>query len=247
MSARIPFGLLTLPDCCLTSRVSQSDLTAFEGGWTVLICRCFVSGLAAAVLVAAACGSFPSREEAGICYPGEHLDDSENCGCEGPCEEAFICEEGMCESLCGDGECDITTNETCATCPEDCGVCPPACGNGLLEEPEECDDGNLLAGDGCGTACVWEPVCGDEVCEAEESCLFCPTDCGICPSACGDGVLEEGEECDDSNTVVGDGCSSDCKVEFACGDDVCDVKFGEDCVSCSTDCGDCPADAGQGR
>jgi cysteine-rich repeat protein len=31
--------------------------------------------------------------------------------------------------------------------------------------------------------------------------------------ACGDGILDEGEECDDGNTASGDGCSSDCRNE----------------------------------
>ena len=28
---------------------------------------------------------------------------------------------------------------------------------------------------------------------------------------CGNGVFEQGEECDDGNTVRGDGCNSNCK------------------------------------
>jgi cysteine-rich repeat protein len=31
--------------------------------------------------------------------------------------------------------------------------------------------------------------------------------------ACGDGVVDAGEECDDGNTTSDDGCSSDCRVE----------------------------------
>ena len=30
---------------------------------------------------------------------------------------------------------------------------------------------------------------------------------------CGDGLLDSGEECDDKNTISGDGCSSSCKIE----------------------------------
>jgi cysteine-rich repeat protein len=36
----------------------------------------------------------------------------------------------------------------------------------------------------------------------------CRTDCTV--PACGDGVLDGGEVCDDGNTVGGDGCSADC-------------------------------------
>jgi cysteine-rich repeat protein len=35
---------------------------------------------------------------------------------------------------------------------------------------------------------------------------------GTCP-VCGNGILEEGEECDDGNNADGDGCSSDCRIE----------------------------------
>ena len=30
---------------------------------------------------------------------------------------------------------------------------------------------------------------------------------------CGNGVIDEGEECDDGNTIDGDGCSSSCTIE----------------------------------
>lgn len=33
------------------------------------------------------------------------------------------------------------------------GVCKPRCGNGSAEYPEECDDGNLIRGDGCESNC----------------------------------------------------------------------------------------------
>jgi len=34
---------------------------------------------------------------------------------------------------------------------------------------------------------------------------------------CGDGTLDVGEECDDGNDADGDGCSSGCEIETACG------------------------------
>lgn len=72
----------------------------------------------------------------------------------------------------------------------------PACGNGILDEgnDEECDDGNLVDGDGCSSTC-----------EIEEECECCPV--------CGNGILETGEECDDGNKINGDGCSKTCKTE----------------------------------
>jgi cysteine-rich repeat protein len=47
-------------------------------------------------------------------------------------------------------------------------------------------------------------------------------------TTCGNGLLDAGEECDDNNTVSGDGCSAACITEF-CGDDVRQVGIGEEC------------------
>lgn len=33
---------------------------------------------------------------------------------------------------------------------------PPGCGNGVLEQDEQCDDGNLVPGDGCNDRCEGE-------------------------------------------------------------------------------------------
>ncbi|MBU0766494.1 hypothetical protein KKF55_01760 [Patescibacteria group bacterium] len=60
------------------------------------------------------------------------------------------------------------------------------CSNGEIEEPlEECDDGNLVFGDGCSLLCQIEQ--GFE-CKSEPS---------ICFGSCGDGVISGGESCDD--------------------------------------------------
>jgi fibro-slime domain-containing protein len=56
-------------------------------------------------------------------------------------------------------------------------------------------------GDGCTPFCRLEPVC--------------PVAGGACNTSCGDGILlaTDTDECDDGNTVSGDGCSATCKVE----------------------------------
>jgi len=71
------------------------------------------------------------------------------------------------------------------------------CGDGIAEGTEDCDDGNLLIGDGCTPFCTREPSCTD----------------GSCTPVCGDEVVFAPETCDDGNVVDGDGCSSDCQVE----------------------------------
>ena len=62
------------------------------------------------------------------------------------------------------------------------------CGNGVLEQGEQCDDGNNTEGDGCSS---------------------------LCTTKCGDGKKGGAEECDDGNANESDGCSSACKVTSA--------------------------------
>ena len=51
------------------------------------------------------------------------------------------------------------------------------------------------------------------------------------PPVCGDGTVDAGEECDDGNTMGGDGCSPSCVLETGpvCGDGNVDVALGEEC------------------
>jgi len=77
------------------------------------------------------------------------------------------------------------------------------CGNGVVDPGEECDDGNLLDGDGCSANCTVEPP----------------------DPYCGDGKLDPGEECDDGNNVDGDGCDADCTFTPPTGFDGCTPGF----------------------
>jgi len=55
-----------------------------------------------------------------------------------------------------------TRTATATTTPAPTATATPAsrvCGNGFQESGEECDDGNLVSGDGCSTTCTLEP-CG---------------------------------------------------------------------------------------
>jgi cysteine-rich repeat protein len=64
----------------------------------------------------------------------------------------------------------------------------PSCGDGYVDVREECEDGNVVDGDGCSSVCQLEPVCGD-------------------------GVRHPPEGCDDGNTIDSDGCSSWCQPD----------------------------------
>ena len=64
-----------------------------------------------------------------------------------------------------------------------------------------------------------------------------PANCGGAPAACGNGVIEGSEQCDDHNTADGDGCSSTCQVENpSCGDGV--ATGTEECDDGNTTNGD---------
>ncbi len=88
------------------------------------------------------------------------------------------------------------------------------CGDGVIEEGETCDDGNLDSDDACPINCL-EARCGDgfvqvgvEECDdgnttEEDACL---TTCAR--NVCGDGFVDAAvEECDDQNGNENDGCS----------------------------------------
>ncbi len=91
--------------------------------------------------------------------------------------------------------------------------CPPPqiCGNGVIEEPEECDPG------GMGGA---EPASGGE-CEVDQ----CSPDC-TCPPAeavCGNNILEYGEDCDGTLNLAGNYWDSFKTRKYGCRKDLCSL------------------------
>jgi cysteine-rich repeat protein len=56
------------------------------------------------------------------------------------------------------------------------------------------------------------------------------------PVVCGNGVIEFGETCDDSNTTAGDGCDAMCKIEPICGNSM--LEPSEQCDDGNTTAGD---------
>jgi len=80
------------------------------------------------------------------------------------------------------------------------------CGDGLIEESEECDDGNDWDYDGC-TRCL---VDASYACVGEPS-VCVKTSAG--KTGCGNTRIEAGEMCDDGNGRDGDGCSYRCETE----------------------------------
>lgn len=93
------------------------------------------------------------------------------------------------------------------------------CSDNTVTAPEECDDGNLINGDGCSASCL------------NETGWYCSGSPSACYPTCGDGVVAGSEECDDGNTTGGDGCSFTCTMETGW---TCSGSFS----SCSTICSD---------
>src|SRR5690349_18615383 len=53
----------------------------------------------------------------------------------------------------------------------DLGVCiVTTCGDGVVDEREVCDDGNVVSGDGCRADCAKTEMCGDAIVDANEPC-----------------------------------------------------------------------------
>jgi len=95
-------------------------------------------------------------------------------------------------------------------------VLPPHYGH-LMERVESV----VLVGGTTGACCHDDGSCTKEAdaasCDGEFFGLgtMCgPTTCGESQPVCGNGVVEEGEECDDGNNVAGDGCDAECRIEY---------------------------------
>lgn len=153
---------------------------------------------------------------------------SDGDGCSADCtqiEDGWQCRMPgkPCVPRCGDGQlvggeqCDDGNTDNDDGCSSTCirepgfdcssGHCIAiVCGDGDKTGAEACDLGDqngLFNGDGsgCSKTCTPEPTCRvDGKTQA-------------CSTACGDGNIDSGEECDDGNHNDNDGCSSKCTKE----------------------------------
>jgi cysteine-rich repeat protein len=184
----------------------------------------------------------------GIVQGGEECDDGNNVntdGCLNNCSAAACGDGVLCGSLtdCTTGptggaeDCDDGGRVSGDGCSDVCGI--EFCGDGVVNNnTEECDDGaeNGTGPNQCRAGACTLPVCGDEIVdnapEFGETCdppdgVLCDDNCMLL--SCGNGVLDDGEECDDgegNSDTTPDACRTDC-TSPGCGDTIVDT--GEQC------------------
>lgn len=131
---------------------------------------------------------------------------------------------GCSTAACGNGvveageACDdanVATGDGCAACAVEAGftctgapsACSPVCGDGMIIGGEVCDGANLG-----GATCVSAgfPAGGTLACAA--TCTALNTT-GCFAGLCGNGAVDSGEECDDGNRTLLDGCDAACRID----------------------------------
>jgi cysteine-rich repeat protein len=192
--------------------------------------------------------------------PDKYLCDAGVCAVDSACEkvtcaEGTECRGGVCvaSGFCGDGivqaelgeECDDGTNAgDPGGCDVDC-LIAALCGDFMISGDEQCDDGNLVSGDGCSEACEVEP---NYACPPDGGpCVF---DDGLCP---GD-LVDCGGVCTDlmTNAMNCGGCGIVCDAGQTCSQGICNCQAGlvmcaGNCVDVMSDpvhCGACSAPCG---
>jgi cysteine-rich repeat protein len=167
-------------------------------------------------------------QRGGFCGDGvvngtEACDDGVNDGtygtCNPDCTPAPRCGDRVVQTAYGE-ECEPTMSND-PNCTSACRL-PGGCGDGIIEPPEQCDDGaQYNTGDygGCAPSCIYAPHCGDGVVNGPEQCDdgvndgsygTCTPQCKLAPH-CGDGIINGSEQCDDGDQNGKDGiCTSSC-------------------------------------
>ncbi|HEX3758103.1 MAG TPA: hypothetical protein VHW23_05335 [Kofleriaceae bacterium] len=139
--------------------------------------------------------------------PGEVCDDGntkDGDDCSHDCTSNLKCGNGIVDlgakvpEQCDDGDLNGQLGDPCSsTCQF------VRCGNFVVEQGEQCDDGNIDSGDGCSSTCQSE--------------------------FCGNSHIDPGEVCDDGdkNGTPGDKCSANCRSNLSCNNHI--VDQGEEC------------------
>ena len=142
---------------------------------------------------------------------------------------------------CGDSRIEKTLTciekcipNTCSGLGYICGVWSDGCSDtiscGTCTDPDVCNSmGQCIPPAACTDTCSnFGYQCGNQIicgigtdCGTCDAGFVCDELVGQCELLCGNGVMDPNEECDDSNTDSGDGCSSTCTIEAGW---ICDNK-----------------------
>lgn len=201
---------------CLNPQVPDADQVTCNDSNSCTSSDVCVAGQCAGTPIANCCASdtdCPADDACTIRY----------CDSDNTCREADIsgqCSAGACEVAFCDPVNGCGTTPT--TCPDDGDICTIAV----------CDPNNLACGPqgACMTEVNPNPpepfvelTCDDGLDNDCDGALDCDdTDCAFdqaCSSpnqVCGNGIVEGSEQCDDGNTLNGDGCSSNCLQSELC-------------------------------
>jgi large repetitive protein len=163
--------------------------------------------------------------------------DPKNCGsCGHACAAGETCANGACaggtpQAACGNNvaegteQCDGSDlkGATCQSlgfisgtlaCGPNCTYNTSGCVASACNTPSDCPGTDTV----CRTRTCSAGVCGvnfaptTTLCGTGQACDGAGN-CVTVPPVCGNGIVEPGEQCDDGNTLSGDGCSSTCQVE----------------------------------
>jgi cysteine-rich repeat protein len=238
----------TVPgDCCsATCQFEASGSPCEADGNLCTTDQCDGAGVCVFV------GNVTCPDDGTVCNGPEHCDPSAGC-VSGP---ALNCDDG--DPCNGTETCDPTLGCQPGTPP------PVVCGDGIVCGTEQCDDGNLIDGDCCSSACQFEAsgspceadgnLCTTDQCDGAGVCVFvgnvtCPDDGTVCngpehcdPSAgCVSGpplTCDDGDPCNGTETCdVTLGCQPGTPPPIVCGDG---IKCGsEQCDDGNTADGDC--------
>ncbi|HUQ07209.1 MAG TPA: DUF4215 domain-containing protein [Kofleriaceae bacterium] len=150
-------------------------------------------------------------------------------GCQAMCTHTNITQTIPSDGCCPPGATTATDND-----------CVAGCGNGVVDSGETCDTAITVGVGRCpvsctdGVACTRDVLSGGGSCTA--ACSFpaitapanndgcCPAGVGAnnnndsdCPPVCRNGVVEQGEQCDDNNNVDTDACNNNCQLNTVAG------------------------------
>ena len=204
--------------------------------------------------------------ECGLCGNG-HIDDWETCencpedlwACSGICgngqldkwEDCWNCpvDAWECTTTCGNKK--VDDGEDCMNCPEDLWKCSAVCGNKKIEKAETCEncpeDVPMCKNETCGNGVVdesaWEEC--DSWKDKDWNAVVCTKMCtklNLNKPLCGNGDIDDGEDCKTCPVDLWYRCLESWKVKGKCGNG--DIDDGENCLNCPEDVWKCTASCG---